>query len=361
MKTPLISLPFSLTAIFGATLWAIVATVMAVGAAAGADKSDRVDFKTQIEPIFTKYCLECHGEENEEAFRIDVDNDMMLYVIEGDPENSDLYTVMTLDEDDDLLMPPIDHQPRPEPAEIQLVSTWIAQGANLTPVQFDNSQADDSETDKEELANAVSPERQRIYNALGSLHTAAVHLPIGLLLAAGLFGLLSLGGSFVMSDCAYYCLWLGTLGAIFATASGWYYSPMEHRGTVNDVADLLDQTHPVYWHRLGAIISTVVALLLCLFAKGARGRNPDDGMMWKLGAIALAAGIGWVGHTGGELTYGKDHYKDLNELVQSIMAPEKEAMIDDAGDADAESQTDRAADEMQDDDTDPTADSPQDI
>lgn len=340
MKMTLTSLPFSPAAIFGAFVWAIVGTVVTVAAA---DKADRVDFETQIKPIFTKYCLECHGEENEEAFRIDVDKDMMLYVIEGDPDNSDLYTVMMLDEDDDLLMPPIDSQPRPEPAEIQLVSTWIAQGAKLTPVQDDAP-----DVGQEKPVTAVSPEQQRIYNALGSLHTAAVHLPIGLLLAAGLFGLLSLGGSFVMSDCAYYCLWLGTLGAIFATVSGWYYSPMEHRGTVNDVADLLDQTHPVYWHRLGAIISTVVALLLCLFAKGARGRNPDDGVMWKLGAIALAAGIGWVGHTGGELTYGKDHYKDLNELVQSIMAPEKEAMTDDAG---AETTDDNGtADPMQDGD-----------
>lgn len=323
MKTPLTALPIFLTAIFGGLFLAISATA---GTAAAADRADLVDFETQVKPIFTKYCLECHGEENEEAFRIDVDNDMMLYVIEGDPDNSDLYTVMTLDEDDDQLMPPIDTQPRPDSSEIQLVSTWIAQGANLTPAQ---DVAEESASEKTD--DAISPEEQRIYNALGSLHTAAVHLPIGLLLAAGLFALLSLGGSFVMSDCAYYCLWLGTFGAIFATVSGWYYSPMEHRGTVTDVADLLDQTQPVYWHRLGAIISTVVALLLCLFAKGARGRNPDDGMMWKLGAIVLAGGIGWVGHTGGELTYGKDHYKDLNELVQSIMAPEKETMIDDAG------------------------------
>jgi uncharacterized membrane protein len=235
-----------------------------------------------------------------------------------------------LDEDDDLLMPPIDTQPRPEPSEIQLVATWIAQGAD---VEAETSE-DAAMEEKENQTAAISPEQQRLYNALGSLHTAAVHLPIGLLLAAGLFGLLALGGSFVMSDCAYYCLWLGTLGAIFATASGWYYSPMEHRGTVNDVADLFDQTQPVYWHRLGAIITTVVAVLLCLFAKGARGRNPDDGVMWKLGAIVLAAGIGWVGHTGGELTYGKDHYKDLNELVQSMMTPAEAVTADqDANDA----------------------------
>ena len=315
--------------------------------------AEKVDFGSKIKPIFNKYCLECHCEEDEQAFRIDVNSDMLLYVNEGSPETSDLYTFMTLNEDDDnydMLMPPEDHEPRPEPAEIQLVSAWIAQGASTEAADesdSDGAAADDADTadddtaDADKAAAAISPEEQRIYNAVGSLHTAAVHLPIGLLLAAGLFALFSLGGSFVMSDCAYYCLWLGTLGAIFATASGWFYSPMEHRGSVASVADFLDQTQPVYWHRLGAVISTVVAFLLCLFAKGARGRNPDDGMMWKLGAILLAGAIGWVGHTGGELTYGKDHYKDLNELVDSLINPAEKADAPKAEEAD-DDQSDEA-------------------
>ena len=36
--------------------------------------------------------------------------------------------------------------------------------------------------------------------------------------------------------------------------------------------------------------------------------------MWKLGLIVLAIGIGWVGHEGGELTHGKQHYKDLKAI-----------------------------------------------
>ena len=306
------------------TFMSYLLVLLAMSASALA--TEKIDFESQIKPIFDKYCLECHGEENEEAFRIDVNSDMLLYVNEGHPETSDLYNFMTLEEEDDMLMPPIDHEPRPEGSEIQLVSAWIAQGAQTEPANENNVDSalfsEDAGADEVgEGAAAVSPETQRMYNALGSLHTAAVHLPIGLLLGAGLFAIFSLGGSFVMSDCAYYCLWLGTLGAIIAAASGWYYSPMEHRGTVTSVADFLDQTQPVFWHRLGGIIATVLALLLCLFAKAARGCNPDDGMMWKLGAIVLAGAIGWVGHTGGELTYGEDHYKDLNELVDSFIDP----------------------------------------
>ena len=340
MKTPL-------TFLFSYVLMLLATTATAMSA-------EKIDFESQIKPIFDKYCLECHGEDNEEAFRIDVNSDMLLYVNEGHPETSDLHTYMTLDEDDDNVMPPVDHEPRPQDSEIQLVSAWIAQGAKTgddDEASMDDANAATADgTMDEGAAYVVSPETQRMLNALGSLHTAAVHIPIGLLLGAGLFALLSLGGSFVMSDCAYYCLWLGTWGAIFACASGWYYSPMEHRGSVSTIADLLDQTQPVFWHRLAGIVATVVAFLLCLFAKGARGRNPDDGTMWKLGAILLAAGIGWVGHTGGELTYGKDHYKDLNAIVEEFLSPAETGSAPKAEGTDADDTETSDADEINIDD-----------
>ena len=196
-----------------------------------------------------------------------------------------------------------------------LVKTWIQQGAST-----------DDDQDSTNMAAPAAPAsafEKHIYNAVGSLHPAAVHLPIGLLLAAGIFGFLSLRGSFVMSDCAYYCLWLGTLGAIVACVSGWWYSPMEHRGTVVEFDDLFDQTHKVFWHRAGGLIVTIVAFLVCLIAKRTRDIDPDEGTLWKLGAIVVACAIGWVGHEGGELTYGKDHYKDLNAIIEMVADPDR--------------------------------------
>ena len=285
---------------------------------------EKVSFENQVKPFFAKYCLECHQGEDAESFRMD-NEELMSYVVEGDPDSSELYTYMLLEEDDDMLMPPIDHEPRPNPQEMMLVKTWIQQGAPmaLASTQANAGAIDDAPATDEDQPR-VAPEREpskfeaHIYNALGSLHPAAVHLPIGLLLAAGLFALLSLRGSFVMSDCAYYCLWLGTLGAIFACVSGWWYSPMEHRGTVATFNDLFDQSHKVYWHRTGGLIATIVAAIVCLIAKRTRDTNPDDGTLWKLGAIILAGGIGWVGHEGGELTYGKGHYKDLDAVVEFL-------------------------------------------
>ena len=97
---------------------------------------------------------------------------------------------------------------------------------------------------------------------------------------------------------------------------------MEKKGTVVVFTDLFDQTHKAFWHRTGGLIVTAAALLLALFAAGSRNRDPDDGMLWKIGMILLACGMGWVGHTGGDLHYPSDHYKDLNELYKSIVDPD---------------------------------------
>ena len=275
---------------------------------------DKISFEHQVKPFINRYCIECHEGEDADSFRMDND-EMLDYVEPGDPDNSDLYSHMLLSDDDDLLMPPIDHSPRPSGPEMILIKTWIQQGAST-----------DDDQDSTNMAAPAAPAsafEKHIYNAVGSLHPAAVHLPIGLLLAAGIFGFLSLRGSFVMSDCAYYCLWLGTLGAIVACVSGWWYSPMEHRGTVVEFDDLFDQTHKVFWHRAGGLIVTIVAFLVCLIAKRTRDIDPDEGTLWKLGAIVVACAIGWVGHEGGELTYGKDHYKDLNAIIEMVADPDR--------------------------------------
>lgn len=298
---------------FARTLFFMLSLVAMAGAAAEAQ--DKVSFEHQIKPFLQKYCIECHQGEDADSFRMDND-EMLDYVFAGDPDTSELYSHMMLSEDDDMLMPPIDYTPRPSGPEIMLVKTWIQQGANT-------SDEDSNAAAPPVAAAEVSNFEKHIYNAIGSLHTAAIHLPIGLLLAAGLFGLLALRGNFVMSDCAYYCLWLGTWGAIFACVSGWWYSPMEHRGTVVEFADLFDQTHKVFWHRTGGLIVTIVAFLVCMIAKRTRDADPDEGTFWKLGAIVVAAAIGWVGHEGGELTYGKDHYKDLNAIIEMVVDPDK--------------------------------------
>jgi len=191
-----------------------------------------------------------------------------------------------------------------------LVKTWINEGA-VWP--------DELNSEWEQVPLPEATDEQLPYRAAGSLHPAIVHLPIGLLLASGLFAFLSLRGNFVMSDCAYYCLWLGAIGAVFACATGWFYSETEGYGAVAEVADLLDQEKKMFWHRITGLGATVFAVILALFASSSRSRDPDDGFMWKLAVIILAAGIGYVGHEGGKLTYGEDHYNDLWKLYDQVV------------------------------------------
>ena len=101
--------------------------------------------------------------------------------------------------------------------------------------------------------------------------------------------------------------------------TGWWFCEPEHRDTVAQLSDLLDQNQDIFWHRTSALVCTAFAILLCLFAAGARARDPDDGIMWKLGLMVLAVGICFTGHEGGELTHGKDLYKDLNGIIETII------------------------------------------
>ena len=94
----------------------------------------------------------------------------------------------------------------------------------------------EGEVPEKEVEPAVDP---RVYKAVGSLHPAVLHVPMGLLLAAGFFALLSLRGNFVMSDCAYYCLWLGVIGSILACVTGWYFADTRGFKPVTEFADLL--------------------------------------------------------------------------------------------------------------------------
>ena len=270
--------------------------------------SAQIDFEKDIKPIFEEHCLACHGPEDSKAFRIDDKDEALAYVEAEDSESSDLYLVM-IDEDEDVMMPPPDTAAPLTEAKIQLVKAWIDAGAEWP---------DEIESEWKIPEPPKVDDSQLPYRAAGSLHPALVHLPIGLLMAAGLFAFLSLRGNFVMSDCAYYCLWLGALGAVFACASGWYYSEMEGYGKVDEVADVLDQNSQMFWHRIAGLGATAFALILALFAASSRNKDPDDGLMWKLAVIVLACAIGFVGKEGGELTYGPDHYKDLKALYSSL-------------------------------------------
>ena len=94
----------------------------------------KVDFVKDIQPIFEKSCLKCHGPEKQKGkLRLDSKDSTFKraadsqVIVPGNAEKSDLYRRMTLPQSDDDRMPN-EGDPLPK-AQIDLVKDWINQGA----------------------------------------------------------------------------------------------------------------------------------------------------------------------------------------------------------------------------------------
>ena len=290
--------------------------------------AQEIDFAADIVPILKSKCYRCHGPDEQNGdFRIDDSSRKGDYIEDGDHEFSEFYS-MLVGEGSYSKMPP-EEEEQLTGAEIVLIREWINQGANWpNNINWEGDgtvqkTANEQEDEDEELT--FWP---KLWKEIGVLHPAMVHFPIALLTVAGLFSLLALRGSLVMSDIAYACLWLGALGGLAASAVGWSYLSQE------GYADLLDFNQNDYWsktwvwHAWSGIVSSVVAFILALIAAGYRRSDPEGGAVWKLGCILLAALTGLVGHFGGKMQYGSDHY---DELLKTVGIMEEEKPADDNG------------------------------
>ena len=90
------------------------------------------DFQKDIQPLMTKYCVECHGASKPKSgVRLDsyyalIAKSRKQSVIPGDPDKSRLVMTMT---GAAKLMPPKKFTPRPTTEEIDLIKDWIKAGA----------------------------------------------------------------------------------------------------------------------------------------------------------------------------------------------------------------------------------------
>ncbi|MGA4645287.1 c-type cytochrome domain-containing protein [Limisphaera sp. 4302-co] len=88
-----------------------------------------------IQPVFDRYCISCHGSEKAKGgLRLDhaaglwIGGDSGPAIEPGRPEASLLLKRMRLPLDHDEHMPP-EGKPQPDPADLELLAWWIAQGA----------------------------------------------------------------------------------------------------------------------------------------------------------------------------------------------------------------------------------------
>ncbi|MBV8881954.1 MAG: hypothetical protein JO332_18500 [Planctomycetaceae bacterium] len=98
--------------------------------------ADKVDFAKDIAPIIKDMCFKCHGGEKVKGkFKLNTRKDAMdggesgKEILPGKPTLSKFYTSLTLDKDNDELMPPVKEKARPTPEQIEKVKKWIEQGA----------------------------------------------------------------------------------------------------------------------------------------------------------------------------------------------------------------------------------------
>ncbi len=102
-----------------------------------ADDPAKVDFATQVKPIFEARCVECHGEKKAKG-RLRLDSKESAFaapkknkkarVVAGHPEESSIYGLVSLPKDDPDIMP-AEGEPLTA-AQIAILKAWIEQGAN---------------------------------------------------------------------------------------------------------------------------------------------------------------------------------------------------------------------------------------
>lgn len=275
------------------------------------DEGRLVRFDRDVMPIFRDHCLECHGPDDAKAdFRID-DRELVLgYIEPGDPEFSTLYFDYMIAEDEDMLMPPPNHDNPLSPGQLALVQTWINEGADwpadvaIEPLGVTPAEATTTVVRQPQTLFA------RLWSFQGFFHPATVHFPIALLMVGALFVVLGLKWKTIGTQVPAACLILGAASGVVASLMGWSFADEIGYGS------LFDPAKEIFWHRWSGIIVAVLSVVLALLAiRGLRTGSRKLNGTWKAGLVVVGLMSGLVGHQGGELHYGADFYDKAFEKL----------------------------------------------
>lgn len=125
---------------------------------------------------------------------------------------------------------------------------------------------------------------------IGRLHPVLVHLPIGILLLAGLFQLLALKPKYAgLHAATSIALFWGMIAAILSCISGYFLSQ------TGDYDEKLVDTHK--WFGISTAFVSVIAYLF--------NRWENEFAKWTI--LLMVIGIIITGHLGGSLTHGTDY------------------------------------------------------
>lgn len=275
-----------------------------------------VRFERDIAPILRSRCVKCHGPEDAKAdFRIDDPDRLMDYLEAGDAASSTLYVDYLTSADDDMLMPPREHQGPLPAGELALIRIWIDEGAHW-PEDYQLVGTEPPQADEEAVVASETPLSLsgRVWKAMGYLHPATIHFPIALFLLGGMFVVLGIRWPAIGTQIPLACLWIGTATAVASSLMGWSLAPTAGYGAS---WELLNFEREVDAHRWSAVIVTLIAAVCSLIAIVALWKDSRRlSAVWKGGLVALALMVGLVGHQGGEMVYGRDFYPAMFRVLR---------------------------------------------
>ncbi|MFM1872251.1 MAG: hypothetical protein RL398_1673 [Planctomycetota bacterium] len=170
----------------------VMATLCGLLAAQGdASKARKVDFASQVYPIFEKRCVECHASPTTENGRtkkpkggVILDSKAGILagkrgklVVAGDADGSTLVETICLPADDEDRMPPPDKGAPLSKDQIELIKAWIAGGADFGKwtgkAAAEPTPAAASSGNAAKASSAKAKAKDQVTEILGSLPTLA--------------------------------------------------------------------------------------------------------------------------------------------------------------------------------------------
>ena len=182
-------------------------------------------------------------------------------------------------------------------------------------VDDSNAVAEEVEIDEavEESAEGVSLKELlvRLPEFGAVLHSAAVHMPIALWLFGAMFVVLGMFAPSWRNQIPLACLIGGAIFSVGAALTGWWVADADGWNEWNDFS----WDEKVVQHRWFALIAVGSSFMLSILALVSQAKqSPFLGFLWRVGLIALALWIGFVGHLGGELMKGEGFFEEALEI-----------------------------------------------
>ncbi|MGL4511692.1 MAG: DUF2231 domain-containing protein [Lacipirellulaceae bacterium] len=182
----------------------------------------------------------------------------------------------------------------------------------------DDDEATEEEADEEApAATDWGGVAERAPAFFGVLHPAVVHLPIALWLVGAVWLFVGLVVPSWSYQVPVVCLWLGMITSIPSVLTGWWFADENGYEGWRE----WDWESVTVQHRWLGVALVLASMVLCVLSiVAARKQSRVWGFAWRAGLIALALGVAFEGHLGGELVHGEGF---LEEAFEAWVNPEE--------------------------------------